>query len=219
MVRILVPFWDGPFSGVVLVSGGVSFRERNLTSTASQQVLNLLPKTRKGARYKRHQHLKEVISYCPRVVAPIAHMIHVWYIYLNLVDIYGKCRWIYHAGILWGCHSLMNITLSRMVEVVTFSCKGLGMKKRINKQKTVWLLVGNGLHPSSIGVLWCITVYCSFLLLLSTYFEWSSKLNMFLAGNLIHIWRWKQGWIHSWLLHPIIMLPPKARKRPFRRNL
>ena len=150
MVGILVSFWDGPFSGVVLVSGGVSFREQNFTSTASQQVLNLLPRTRKGARYKRHQRLKEVISYCPRFVDPIAHMIHVWYIvYLPRFGwFYGKCRWIYHTGILWGCHSLMNITLSRMVEVVTFSCRGLLMNKRINKQKTVWLLVGNGLHPS-----------------------------------------------------------------------
>ena len=27
--------------------------------------------------------------------------IHVWYIYLHLVDFYGKCRWIYHTWILW----------------------------------------------------------------------------------------------------------------------
>ena len=30
------------------------------------------------------------------------HRIHVWYIYLHLVDFYGKCRWIYHTWILWG---------------------------------------------------------------------------------------------------------------------
>ena len=28
--------------------------------------------------------------------------IHVWYIYLHLVDFYGKCRYIYHTWILWG---------------------------------------------------------------------------------------------------------------------
>ena len=27
--------------------------------------------------------------------------IHVWYIHLHLVDFYGKCRYIYHAWILW----------------------------------------------------------------------------------------------------------------------
>ena len=26
--------------------------------------------------------------------------IHVWYIYLHLVDFYGKCRYIYHTWIL-----------------------------------------------------------------------------------------------------------------------
>ena len=31
----------------------------------------------------------------------IPHRIYVWYIYLHLVDFYGKCRWIYHTWILW----------------------------------------------------------------------------------------------------------------------
>ncbi len=31
----------------------------------------------------------------------ITHRIHVWYIYQNLVDLYGKCRQIYHTWILW----------------------------------------------------------------------------------------------------------------------
>ena len=30
------------------------------------------------------------------------HTIHVWYIYLHLVDFNGKCREIYHTWILWG---------------------------------------------------------------------------------------------------------------------
>ena len=29
------------------------------------------------------------------------HRIHVWYIYLHLVDFYGKCSEIYHTWILW----------------------------------------------------------------------------------------------------------------------
>ena len=33
------------------------------------------------------------------------HRIHVWYIHLHLVDLYGKCRWIYHTWILWGTMS------------------------------------------------------------------------------------------------------------------
>jgi len=29
--------------------------------------------------------------------ADLSHTIHVWYIYLHLVDLYGKCMEIYHA--------------------------------------------------------------------------------------------------------------------------
>ena len=29
------------------------------------------------------------------------HTIHVWYIYLHLVDLYGKCRQIYHTWMVW----------------------------------------------------------------------------------------------------------------------
>ena len=31
----------------------------------------------------------------------ISNSIHVWYLYLHLVDVYGKCRWIYHTWNLW----------------------------------------------------------------------------------------------------------------------
>ena len=30
--------------------------------------------------------------------ASITHTIHVWYIYLHLVNFHGKCRDIYHTG-------------------------------------------------------------------------------------------------------------------------
>ena len=35
----------------------------------------------------------------------IAHTIHVWSIYLHLVDFCGKCRYIYHTDLM-GCNSL-----------------------------------------------------------------------------------------------------------------
>ena len=31
----------------------------------------------------------------------ITHRIHVWYIYLHLVDFYGKCRYVYHTWMVW----------------------------------------------------------------------------------------------------------------------
>ena len=30
----------------------------------------------------------------------ISHRIHVWYMYLHLADLYGKCRWIFHTWML-----------------------------------------------------------------------------------------------------------------------
>ena len=33
------------------------------------------------------------------------YRIHVWYIYLHLVDVYGKCRKIYHTWMLYGIYS------------------------------------------------------------------------------------------------------------------
>ena len=32
----------------------------------------------------------------------LAHTIHVWYIYLHLVDCYGKCRYIHHTWMVCG---------------------------------------------------------------------------------------------------------------------
>ena len=34
----------------------------------------------------------------------LTHRIHVWYIYLHLVDFYGKCRYIYHTWMVWVKH-------------------------------------------------------------------------------------------------------------------
>ena len=31
----------------------------------------------------------------------ISHRIHVWYIYLHLVDFYGQCRYIHHTWMVW----------------------------------------------------------------------------------------------------------------------
>ena len=56
-----------------------------------------------------------------------SHRIHVWYIYLHLVDLYGKCRWIYHTWILWGC--FIHFFLGGMIVISQYkdrmmSCQG-----------------------------------------------------------------------------------------------
>ena len=52
----------------------------------------------------QHGYSMEINSHVPqRPTNPqnITHRIHVWYIYLHLVDSYGKCRQIYPTWILW----------------------------------------------------------------------------------------------------------------------
>ena len=41
----------------------------------------------------------------------ITHTIHVWYIYLHLVDFYGKCRQIYHTWMAWVIAQVMFVIL------------------------------------------------------------------------------------------------------------
>ena len=49
----------------------------------------------------------------------ITHRIHVWYIYLHLAKIYGKCRQICHTWILWvnKHHNIIN-TSSKTLDVL-----------------------------------------------------------------------------------------------------
>ena len=45
----------------------------------------------------------------------ITHRIHVWYIYLHLVDFYGRCRQIYHTWILWVMYVVHQVFQSQKV--------------------------------------------------------------------------------------------------------
>ena len=68
------------------------------------------------------------------------HRIHVWCIYLHLVDFYGKCRWIYHTWILWG------ITLHLKTSVLVVSTRKLDVAFRFSRHLpfpswwSTWLL-------------------------------------------------------------------------------
>ena len=61
----------------------------------------LMSRARPTLRGKRtHWH----IAWTSEVLISVdvdAHRIHVWYIYLHLVDFYGKCREIYHTWSVW----------------------------------------------------------------------------------------------------------------------
>ena len=65
-----------------------------------------------------HSKVSCVVSSCC-----IWHSIHVWYIYLHLVDFCGKRRYIYHTWILWVWHTsgLKNDTsVEKTIALVRF---------------------------------------------------------------------------------------------------
>ena len=54
----------------------------------------------------------------------LTHRIHVWYIYLHLIDIYGTCRQIYHTWILW----VMNLQICYIPSFPSlFFCRKVGV--------------------------------------------------------------------------------------------
>ena len=49
---------------------------------------------------------------------------YIWYIYVHLVDFYGKFRYTYHTWILWGRGLGSKITSPNLISVGEFSCHG-----------------------------------------------------------------------------------------------
>ena len=92
------------------------FRGKNLNSSRSSSLAKLEnPENHKGGNpyfttslpriYTDRIRLVRTQRTFPKVVIEPTqsntHTIHVWYIYLHLVDFYGKCREIYHTWIVW----------------------------------------------------------------------------------------------------------------------
>ena len=50
-----------------------------------------------------------------KIIPIYTHTIHVWYIYLHLVDCYGKCREIYHTWMVWVTYLSQFITMSPFI--------------------------------------------------------------------------------------------------------
>ena len=67
----------------------------------------------------------------------ITHRIHVWYIYQHLVDLYGKCRHIYHTWILWVIFYHIPRLKHRHLWLV-FGLDGESLKKN-----QAWLPIGS----------------------------------------------------------------------------
>ena len=57
----------------------------------------------------------------PKIYDSHTHGIRVWYIYLHLVDFYGKCRWICHTWILWDILRIKQAMSSTILEGILFS--------------------------------------------------------------------------------------------------
>ena len=91
------------------------------------------------------------LSWNTKYIKYVSHMIHVWYIYLHLVVLNGKCRWIYHTWILWVCstQNLLNrgeTSPKPLNDMMNFEqCPNLqvlflGLKKGLIPQEEVWML-------------------------------------------------------------------------------
>ena len=56
----------------------------------------------------------------------ITHTIHVWYIYLHLVDFYGKCRKISHTWMVWVISHSITLSHLKRIRVISFNLFLLG---------------------------------------------------------------------------------------------
>ena len=80
--------------------------------------------------------------------SPIAHTIHVRYIYLHLVELYGKCREIYRTWMLWVVNFVMPDP-----QVASRQWRLLFGEKRFpltNVMSSLWWLVLWGAPPRYI---------------------------------------------------------------------
>ncbi len=82
-------FWNGPlFRGHSLVFGGLHLHNSNQTQLKARVFHQQIRFKRPVSEKKNKQHIKNRWYNCKIQ----AHRIHVWYIYLHLVDYYGKRR-------------------------------------------------------------------------------------------------------------------------------
>ena len=62
------------------------------------------------------------------------HAMHVWYIYLHLLDFYDKCRWIYNTWMLWVSMGFILVLHWHYKYVVTVCYE----KHGVNKLEKLW---------------------------------------------------------------------------------
>ena len=72
------------------------------------------------------------------------HRIHVWYIYLHLVDFYGKCRDIHHTWILWGIVPTLSLVPCSLLIWSIFPTQQLltGLKWIKKYTWMYWFIIG-----------------------------------------------------------------------------
>ena len=92
------------------------------------------------------------------------HAIHVWYIYLHLVDFYGKCREVYHTWMLWAMFKIIILDL-----LVLTDANGTSSIQLCSISQMVGLFNGDEFHgirirkksPTMAQHIQVISVFCS----------------------------------------------------------
>ena len=75
---------------------------------------------------------------CSNIFVYYPYTIHVWHIYLGLVDFEGKCRWIYHTQIRCGLFQLGQSPF-HMIHVMHYFKKGKDHFLAFNHEKSAFL--------------------------------------------------------------------------------
>ncbi len=75
-----------------------------------------------------------------------------WYIYLNLVVFYGKCK-LYHTWILWDMKSCLTKRWSLWAALLSFRLKGTWFEKQESREEQNWDLMLGWLNKKQ----WAVT--------------------------------------------------------------
>ena len=144
---LIRPYYINPYciswDAYVTRGGWLTSHESNFTNTFSNGL-------RPQSCCKREYFIESVKTEIARLpLICLTHRIHVWYIYLHLVDFYGKCSQIYHTWILWVSH------LGKYLLLVP----SIGHANPSSLEVAAWATLHViTRHPTSPSHTWCLEV-------------------------------------------------------------
>ena len=117
-----------------------------------------------------------------------SHRIRVWNIYLHLVDLYGKCRQIYHTWILW-CWESVSLAIKKILEAARQFLESQSLRQEIASKhgQPAWLACRG--HQLASRNEWWVNVPNLHICYFTT--------------HKIHVWN---IYLHEWLIFIYLMV-------------